>query len=128
MTKKINPWLCDNGDIDGNYGEGSTGRLANKQEESLGFYEAVNMESIKCSEILEATFFHFFWNSIRSEWKYQQKIFSPKNWTKESSNWIKAITIIIKLNIPVIVPRTQSIHCSIQSSHKTALWSRHSFS
>ena len=65
--KKINPWLCDNGDNDGNYMEGSTGRLANKQEESLGFYEAVNMENIKCSEILEATFFHFFWNSINSE-------------------------------------------------------------
>ena len=44
--KKINPWLFDNGDNDGNYGEGSTGRFTNKQEESPGFYEAVNMENI----------------------------------------------------------------------------------
>ena len=44
--KKNNPWLFDNGDNDGNYGEGSTGRFTNKQEESPGFYEAVNMENI----------------------------------------------------------------------------------
>ena len=38
-------------------GEGSKGGFANEQEEALGFYEVIKMESIKCSMILEATFF-----------------------------------------------------------------------
>lgn len=38
-------------------GEGSKGGFANEQEETLGFYEVVKMENIKCSVILEATFF-----------------------------------------------------------------------
>lgn len=37
-------------------GAGSKGGFTNEQEESLGFYEVVKMENIKCSVILEATF------------------------------------------------------------------------